>query len=176
MYTKLFTQFANYSVISNETSDRFCAGGSHMISWKTSKNKDIHVLACIILHSPRSGFVRPHFNHCYDSANSGCFVERGRCDQHAKITQHKQKDRESYQRLATTNRWTRSGKSRNNHSGETVPSTAWCSRFIHFIPSICGVEKGTTCLSWKIGWPVDNYWNSFNKSYSLYLGIVYHQK
>jgi hypothetical protein len=28
-------------------------------------------------------------NHCYDSANSGCFVERGRCDrrctQHAKI-------------------------------------------------------------------------------------------
>jgi hypothetical protein len=46
------------------------------------------------LHSPRSGFPRPQdstprINHCYDSANSGCFVERGRCDrrctQHAKI-------------------------------------------------------------------------------------------
>jgi hypothetical protein len=24
-------------------------------------------------------------NHCYDRANSGCFVERGRCTQHAKI-------------------------------------------------------------------------------------------
>jgi hypothetical protein len=45
------------------------------------------------LHSPRSGFARPQdstrINHCHDSANSGCFVERGRCDrrwtQHAKI-------------------------------------------------------------------------------------------
>jgi hypothetical protein len=43
----------------------------------------------VTLHSPRSGFARPQdstrINHCYDSANSGCFVKRGRCAQHAKI-------------------------------------------------------------------------------------------
>jgi hypothetical protein len=41
------------------------------------------------LHSPRSGFARTQdstrINHCWDSANSGCFVERGRCTHHAKI-------------------------------------------------------------------------------------------
>jgi hypothetical protein len=49
--------------------------------------------ASFILHSPRSGFSHPQdstrINHCYDSANSGCFAERGRsdrrCTQHAKI-------------------------------------------------------------------------------------------
>jgi hypothetical protein len=42
------------------------------------------------VHSPRSGFARPQdstrINHCSDSANSGCFVERERCER--RCTQH----------------------------------------------------------------------------------------
>jgi hypothetical protein len=39
-------------------------------------------MACLGLHSPRK---TTRINHCYDSRNSGCYVERGRCPQHAKI-------------------------------------------------------------------------------------------
>jgi hypothetical protein len=39
-------------------------------------------------YTPLAVVSRPRktlINHCYDSANSGCIVERGRCTQHAKM-------------------------------------------------------------------------------------------
>jgi hypothetical protein len=59
------------------------------LKWSPISPWNFCIRACTRSHSPRSGFSRPQdstrINHCYNSANSSCFVERGRCAQHAKI-------------------------------------------------------------------------------------------